>query len=260
MNNRIDIIKYLNSKRVFMITDFMAEFKLSYREALETLYAYKQSGNLRQLNDFRFQLYRSIVIEASSKEEPEKEEAQKPESKNTSPFFGLHRNRRGTPTPPSNFSRFQSFHDFFEKNDKKDEVKDDEDNVDKDDNNDNNDNNDNVDIGDIIAELERLEKNDAEDAEDDDDDDDEAYDPDDDLQVEKKPRFKCLDIIVKIVSISPNITKLQAEIKADAMRGMFEVLEDKEMIATMEKVLKEFKECSDEDFENLKKNIHGGKI
>ena len=80
MNNRIDIIKYLNSKRVFMITDFMAEFKLSYREALETLYAYKQSGNLRQLNDFRFQLYRSIIIEASGKEEPEKKEAQKPES------------------------------------------------------------------------------------------------------------------------------------------------------------------------------------
>lgn len=68
MKNKNKMLQYINEKRFFSITAFMAEFKLSYAEAVNFLYDYKVQGNVKQLNDFKYQLMRSIPIENNKEE------------------------------------------------------------------------------------------------------------------------------------------------------------------------------------------------
>ena len=68
MKNKNKMLQYINEKRNFSITAFMAEFKLSYAEAVNFLYDYKVQGNVKQLNDFKYQLMRVIPIENNKEE------------------------------------------------------------------------------------------------------------------------------------------------------------------------------------------------
>ena len=63
------MLAYANDKRIFTINEVMAEFKISYMQAVDFIYTYRKTGNIRQLNDFRYHVYRMIPVEEIKVEE-----------------------------------------------------------------------------------------------------------------------------------------------------------------------------------------------
>ena len=209
MNNEVLMIKYINDKRIFSITAFMAEFKLSYTEAVDFLYQYKESGNIKQLNDFNYQLIRSIFIEEVKK----KEDLKKKEM-----------------TSPDDTCK--SIDDILREIN--DELAEDSNDIDD------------FDSDDFARKL-------FEEA-----DDSDSYEGIEKMVYEKPYEFKALGIITKIISLPSIITRQDAIAKAEEMQGMFELLEDSEMISIMNKVIEELKKCDDNDFDEIKKSINNG--